>query len=67
MVDVEYLSACETGAKLGYGTETIRTWCRTGRVRGAIKPFGKGEWRIPVNWTPPPMNQAIRKPPKKGR
>jgi excisionase family DNA binding protein len=49
---LEYYSVDEVAKLLGFHPDTVRLWCREGKLPGARK-FGR-DWRIPRSALEPP-------------
>ena len=49
---MEYMGTKEASEKWGYTADTIRKWCREGKIYLVIKAEKSkfnGQWQIPVN------------------
>lgn len=43
-----YMTTREVAARLHVCVDTVKGWCRTGKLHGAFKLSGRAGWRIPV-------------------
>jgi hypothetical protein len=59
LIEGEVVGTAKAARLLGFSEETVRRWCREGKLEGAFQPSGyDGKWLIPmrslkrIRWRP---------------